>query len=167
MSWFLPCPNGRIDRWARGDLDTSQDRGIEPFGPMLDSQIDFGFARIAVRSLSLFCLVILRSMVSHCNHCKRSKHPFSIESVARRASDPLQHVVIDHCRKQVRNNVFRFGQKNRWAKICCPKNGFHVFALTCFCRNMIAADYQDISNRDDRTNFVSKLGCSVCRRPGF
>ena len=23
--------NGRIDRWARGDLDTSQGRGIEPF----------------------------------------------------------------------------------------------------------------------------------------
>ena len=165
--WTPERTNDGIDRWARGNLDTSQGRGIEPFGPMLGSQIDFGFARIAVRSLSLFCLVILRSMVSHCNHCKRSKHPFSIESVARRASDQLQHVVINFGRQFVCNIVFRFGQKNGWAKICCPKNGFHVFALTCFCRNMIAADYRDISNRDDRTNFVSKLGCSVCRRPGF
>ncbi len=45
---------------GEGDLDTSQGRGIEPFGPMLGSQIDFGFGRIAIRSLSLFCLVILR-----------------------------------------------------------------------------------------------------------
>ena len=44
--------NGCIDRWARGNLDTSQGLGIEPFGPMLGSQIDFGFARIAIRSLS-------------------------------------------------------------------------------------------------------------------
>ena len=62
---------------------------------MLGSQFNFGFARIAIRSLSLFCLVILRALVSRCNHCKRSKHPFSIESVAMLSSDPLQHVVIE------------------------------------------------------------------------
>jgi len=44
--------NGCIDRWARGDLDTSQGRRIEPFGPMLGSQIVFGFTVIAIRSLS-------------------------------------------------------------------------------------------------------------------
>ncbi len=30
--------NDRIDRWARGELDTGQGRMIEPFGPMLCSQ---------------------------------------------------------------------------------------------------------------------------------
>ena len=90
--------NGCIDRWARGDLDTSQGRGIEPFGPMLGSQIDFGFARIAIRSLSRFCLVILRALMSRCNHVTRSKQAMSIKSIARLASDPLQHVVIEHWR---------------------------------------------------------------------
>ncbi len=37
---------------GEGDLDTSQGRVDEPFGPMLGSQIDFGFARIDIRSLS-------------------------------------------------------------------------------------------------------------------
>jgi hypothetical protein len=53
-----------------------------------------------------------------------------MKSIARLASDALQRVIIDHFRQQVRNNVFRLGQKNGWAKICCPKNGFHVFAQT-------------------------------------
>ena len=48
----LDFENDRIDRWARGDLDTSQGRRIEPFGPMLGSQIVFGFTVIAIRSLS-------------------------------------------------------------------------------------------------------------------
>ena len=34
--------NGRIDRWARGNLDTSQGRMIEPFGPMLGSHLFSG-----------------------------------------------------------------------------------------------------------------------------
>ena len=127
----------------------------------------FGSARIADRSLFWLCLVIVRALVSRCNHVKHAEYSMSIESIARLASGPLQHVVIDHCRKQVRNNVFRLGQKNGWAKTYCPKNGFHVFALTCFCPNMIAADSRNISNRDDRTNYVSRLGCSVCRRSGF
>jgi hypothetical protein len=159
--------NGCIDRWARGDLDTSQGRGIEPFGLMLGSQVVFGFTVIAVRFLSLLRVVILRSLVSRCNHVTRSKYAMLFKSIARLASDPLQHVVIEPGRLRPCNNVFRLGQKNGWAKICCPKNGFHVFALTCFCPNMISADSRDISNRDDRTNYVSKLGCSVCRRPGF
>jgi hypothetical protein len=92
----LEFENGRIDRWARGDLDTSQGRGIEPFGPMLGSQIVFGFLRIAIRSLSLFCLVILRALVSRCNHGKRSKDVMLVKSIERYASDPLQHVVIEH-----------------------------------------------------------------------
>ena len=66
--------NGCIDRRARGYLDTSQGRGFEPFGPMLGSKFNFGFARIAIRSLSLLCLVILRDQVSRCNHGTRSKH---------------------------------------------------------------------------------------------
>ena len=41
---------------------------------MLGSQIVFGFSRIAIRSLSLFCHVILRVLMSRCNHCKRSWH---------------------------------------------------------------------------------------------
>jgi hypothetical protein len=127
----------------------------------------FRVARIAVRSLFWFCLVILRTLVSRCKHLTLTKHSMLMKSIARLASDALQRVIIDHFRQQVRNNVFRLGQKNGWAKICCPKNGFHVFALKCFCPNMIAADSRDISNRDDRTNYVSRLGCSVCRRSGF
>ncbi len=38
----LRFENGCIDRWARGDLDTSQGRGIEPFGPMLGSHLFAG-----------------------------------------------------------------------------------------------------------------------------
>lgn len=90
--------NGCIDRWARGDLDTSQGRVGEPLGPMLGSQISFGLPRIAIRSLSLFCLVILRTLMSRCNHGMRSKSLTLIDSIARLASDPLQHVVIEHCR---------------------------------------------------------------------
>jgi hypothetical protein len=39
VSTQSPRTNGCIDRWARGDLDTSQGRGIELFGPMLGSPI--------------------------------------------------------------------------------------------------------------------------------
>ncbi|MCU0713742.1 MAG: hypothetical protein MUC43_16910, partial [Pirellula sp.] len=60
------------------------------------SQIVFGFAGIAVRSLSSFCVVIVRALVSRCNHCKLTKHSMLIKSIARLASDPLQHVVIEH-----------------------------------------------------------------------
>jgi len=35
--------NDRIDRWARGELDTGQGRMIEPFGPMRCSRFAFGF----------------------------------------------------------------------------------------------------------------------------
>ncbi len=65
---------------------------------MLGSQISFGLPRIAIRSLSLFCLVILRTLMSRCNHGMRSKSLTLIDSIARLASDPLQHVVIEHCR---------------------------------------------------------------------
>jgi hypothetical protein len=44
--------NGCIDRWARGNLDTSQGRIIEPFVSNAWFSFVFGFARIAVRSLS-------------------------------------------------------------------------------------------------------------------
>ena len=48
----IDSTNDRIDRWASGDLDTSQGREDEPFGLMLGSQIVFGFSRIDIRSLS-------------------------------------------------------------------------------------------------------------------
>jgi hypothetical protein len=90
-----------------------------------------------------------------------TKHSMLMKSIARLASDRLQHVVINFGRQFVCNNVFRLRQKNVWGKICCPKSGFHVFALTCFCPNKIAADSRDISNHDDRTIHVSEFGCSV------
>jgi hypothetical protein len=79
-----------------------------------------------------------------------------MKSIARLESDPLPHVVINFGLQFVCNIVFRLGQKNGWAKICHPKKGFHVFALTCFCRNKIVVDYRDISNHDDaRTTLKS------------
>lgn len=42
------CDNGRIDRWATGDLNKSQGRMIESCGQMLGSHINFRFARIAI-----------------------------------------------------------------------------------------------------------------------
>ena len=71
-----------------------------------------------------------------------------------RATVCLQHSVSIRAKKWMGKNM-------------SPEKSFHVFAFTCFCPNQIVADSRDISNRDDRTNFVSKLGCSVCRRPGF
>ncbi len=54
--------NGRIDRWARGDLDTSQGRGIEPFGPMLGSHLFSGFQGSPFDP----CLDSVSSLYEHC-----------------------------------------------------------------------------------------------------
>ncbi len=70
--FMVLCDNGRIDRWARGDLDTSQGRVIEPFGPMLGSQINFGLSRIAIRSLSL----VLSSHSTSSGVLLQSRHAF-------------------------------------------------------------------------------------------
>jgi hypothetical protein len=53
--------NDCIDRWARGDLDTSQGRKIEPFGPMLGSQIVF---RVCKDRRSIPVLVMSRHCTS-------------------------------------------------------------------------------------------------------
>lgn len=93
----------------------------------------FGFTRIDVRSLSWLWLVIVRSLLSRCNHSDRSGCLISIKSVVMLASDPLQHFVIESCRPFVCNILFRSGQKNGWAKIWDPKKwGIPIFCSHIF-----------------------------------
>jgi hypothetical protein len=114
-------------------------------------------------SIPVFVLsAILRALVARCNHVTHSEYSMSIQSIARLASGPLQHVVIDHYRKQLRNNVFRLGQKMDGPKYVTRNKIFiflpsHVFAQT----RSLQAPVTYRTTTTARTTFLSSAGQSA------
>ncbi len=111
---------------------------------------------IAVRSLPLLRDIILRYLVSHCNHVKRSKYAMLIKTTSRLASDPLQHVI----------NFWRHLSVTLCvdgAKTCHPKRGFYAFALNFLPlqnRFRFKLHYQAMTSA--RTTFHSSAFPTIC-----
>ena len=75
--------------------------GARETGPLSRSHCSQMFFRFGLDRRPIHArlyLIILRVLESRHNHFDRSQLPMSIQSIARSASDPLQHVFVDPCR---------------------------------------------------------------------